>query len=298
MDFVQAKSLVLDSVTAENTKRAYSKAIDDFETWFSAQTGGFTRATVQSYKQTLIAQGLSPATINLRICAIRRLTAEAADSGVVDENTASGISRVEGVKKHGVRLGNWLAAGQAERLIGTPDTTTLIGKRDSALLGVLIGCGLRREEASIFTIEHIQIRDGRWIIVDIEGKGNRVRSVPMPNWTKALIDAWLSAAGLVTGCVFRSIRTVGTMSHVGKSLAPETIYYTVRSYAKMNGFTTVAAHDLRRTFAKLAHKGKAPVEQIQLSLGHASIQTTEAYLGINQNLVDAPCDHLGLFGLR
>jgi integrase len=58
----------------------------------------------------------------------------------------------------------------------------------------------------------------------------------------------------------------------------------------------LAPHDLRRTFAKLAHKGDAPLEQIQLSLGHASIQTTERYLGVKQSLSDAPCDHLGLEG--
>lgn len=50
----------------------------------------------------------------------------------------------------------------------------------------------------------------------------------------------------------------------------------------------------RRTFAQLAHKGQAPLEQIQLSLGHASIQTTERYLGVQQDLQNAPCDHLGL----
>ena len=54
-------------------------------------------------------------------------------------------------------------------------------------------------------------------------------------------------------------------------------------------------NDLRRTFAILAHKGHASLEQIQFSLGHASIVTTEKYLGTKrQDLQDAPCDHLGL----
>lgn len=61
-----------------------------------------------------------------------------------------------------------------------------------------------------------------------------------------------------------------------------------------NAGEDIAAHDLRRTFAKLAHKGGAPVEQIQLTLGHASLKTTERYLGIEQDLIDAPCDRLGL----
>jgi len=56
----------------------------------------------------------------------------------------------------------------------------------------------------------------------------------------------------------------------------------------------IAPHDLRRSYARLAHQGRAPIEQIQLSLGHESIQTTERYLGVKQDLGDAPCDRLGL----
>ncbi len=65
-------------------------------------------------------------------------------------------------------------------------------------------------------------------------------------------------------------------------------------YAEQLKQTGVVPHDLRRTFAKLAYKGGAALDQIQLSLGHESIQTTEAYLGVEQDLTDAPCDHLGL----
>jgi len=55
-----------------------------------------------------------------------------------------------------------------------------------------------------------------------------------------------------------------------------------------------SAHGLRRTFAKLALSGGCPIEQIQLSLGHASMQTTERYLGVRQYLTSAPGDYLGL----
>jgi integrase len=68
----------------------------------------------------------------------------------------------------------------------------------------------------------------------------------------------------------------------------------VAMYGKKIGVEKLAPHDLRRTFAKLAHKGRAALEQIQLSLGHASILTTERYLGVRQDLQDAPCDRLGI----
>ena len=67
----------------------------------------------------------------------------------------------------------------------------------------------------------------------------------------------------------------------------------VKEHASRLGFE-IAAHDLRRTFAKLAHKGGAGLEQIQLSLGHAISKTTERHLGVAQDLTNAPCDHLGL----
>lgn len=73
------------------------------------------------------------------------------------------------------------------------------------------------------------------------------------------------------------------------------IYNLVTQYsAAPAGVGKIAPHDLRRTFAKLAHKGGPGLDQIQLSLGHSSIQTTERYLGTEQDLTDAPCDHLGL----
>jgi integrase len=72
------------------------------------------------------------------------------------------------------------------------------------------------------------------------------------------------------------------------------IYNVVLYYANNLSFGKLAPHDLRRSFAKLAYKGGSGLDQIQLSLGHGSIQTTERYLGVEQDLTDAPCDHLGL----
>ena len=77
-------------------------------------------------------------------------------------------------------------------------------------------------------------------------------------------------------------------------MTAQLVYRVVDEYASEVGYDDLVAHDLRRTFAKLAHKGGAGVDQIQLTLGHASLKTTERYLGVEQNLTDAPCDRLGL----
>ena len=91
-------------------------------------------------------RGLASGTINVRMAAVRRLAFEAADSGLLSPELAAGIHRVKGVRKLGSRLGNWLTAGEASALLQVPNSQTLTGQRDPAILAVLLGCGLRRRE--------------------------------------------------------------------------------------------------------------------------------------------------------
>ena len=118
-----------------------------------------------------------------------------------------------------------------------------------------------------------------------------MRTVPIPSWAKKAVDEWASAAGLSTGFVIRAVNKADNVSR--ESISAQAVFNIVRVYG-IDLRLDVAPHDLRRTFAKLAHRGRAALEQIQLSLGHASILTTERYLGVKQNLADAPCDYLGL----
>ncbi len=94
------------------------------------------------------------------------------------------------------------------------------------------------------------------------------------------------------GLVFRAVNRGGWVT--ATSITPRTMCQVVKRYGESIGAPKLAPHDLRRTFAKFAHKGRSRLEQIQLSLGHASITTTERYLGVRRDLTDAPCDHLGL----
>lgn len=285
-------NLVIDGLTSTNSKRAYERALLDFLAWHDDMgRPPLSKALVNAYRTHLTASGLAPSSVNQRLSAIRKLAQEAADNGLLDQAQANGISKAKGVKTAGVRAGNWLTREQAQALLNLPDTSTVKGLRDRAILAVALGCGLRRSEVSGLTVEDVQQRDGRWVIVDLVGKGGRVRTVPMPNWTKAAIDAWTGAAGITTGALFRSMRRGDHID--GDDMSDQAIADVVTSYADQLG-VDLAAHDARRTFAKLAHKGGAPVEQIQLTLGHADPKTTQRYLGIDQDLTNAPCDVLGL----
>src|ERR1700689_998892 len=140
-------SLGLVGLSPPPTRRAYSQALDEFLIWFHDAPGRqFNKAAVQKYRAELETKGLAPSSINVRLSAIRRLALEAADNGVMATELAAGIGRAKGAKRGGVRLGHWLTADQAERFLALPDSTTLKGIRDGAVLAILLGAGLRRAE--------------------------------------------------------------------------------------------------------------------------------------------------------
>ena len=285
-------AVVVNGVRSEASRRAYHRAVMDFASWYAREgRSGLNKAVVQEYRAELERSGLAPASINLRLSVVRKLAAEAADNGLLAPELAAGIARVKGTSNSGVRAGHWLTRDQTEALIRRPDTATKKGKRDRALLALLIGCGLRRRELALLTFEDIQQRDGRWVIADLIGKGQRIRTVPMPAWAKTAVDEWGTAAGLSSGFILRPVNKADRVA--GERITAQAVFNTVRGYG-IDLRLNIAPHDMRRTFAKLAHKGHAALEQIQLSLGHTSILTTERYLGVRQNLADAPCDHLGL----
>lgn len=290
---VEAVRIVLDGLASEHSRRAYERALSDFFHWHRGMGHPqLNKAIVQRYAAELREAGMAASSINQRLSAIRKLAMEAADNGALDPQVANGIRAVRGARAEGRRTGNWLTREEAQAWLGAPDKRTTRGRRDLALLAVLIGCGLRRSEAASLAFEHVQQRDGRWVLVDLIGKRDKVRSVPMPNWAKAAIDEWSKASGVSDGLIFRAINKGDRV--VGDGITPQAIYNIIVGYAGALEKKGVAPHDLRRTFAKLAHKGGAAIDQIQLSLGHESIQTTEEYLGVEQDLTDVPCDHLGL----
>jgi integrase/recombinase XerD len=288
----QVKRLVLDAVSSPSTRLLYAKALDDFFRWREEQgRPPFSRAAVQAHRAFLESKGYAASTVNQRLAAIKKLAREAAANGLLDAETAAGIDQVAGVKQQGTRAGNWLTKAQAEALINCPDPRTLKGKRDRAILALLMGCGLRRGEAVALTMEHIQQRDGRWVIVDLRGKHGRIRTVPVPAWVKQAIDLWSDAAGITARRILRALNRHEQV--IGDSVSPQAVLDVVVFYGKDLGLK-VKPHDLRRTCAKLCRAGGGELEQIQLLLGHASIQTTERYLGTRQNLADAPNDRIGI----
>jgi site-specific recombinase XerD len=145
-DLEQSKNAVLHSLGAASSQESYGHTIDEFIGWYCSEPRlSFNRTVVLRYRFFLEQKNLAPSTINVRLAAVRRLAYEASDTGLLSPDLAAGIRRVKGAKRLGVRIGNWLTIDQSRTLLCKP-SDSLRGKRDRAILALLIGCGLRRAE--------------------------------------------------------------------------------------------------------------------------------------------------------
>src|SRR6201992_4156486 len=144
-DLEQSKSAVLNNLTSRSSQRTYDHAIREFIEWYCSEPRlAFNKTVVTRYRISLEQRHYASTTINLRLAAVRRLAYEASDCGLLSPDLAAGIRRVKGAKKHGIRVGNWLTPEQGRALLSSFDRAALRGKRDYAMIAVLLGCGLRR----------------------------------------------------------------------------------------------------------------------------------------------------------
>jgi integrase len=288
----ELRRLFTNSLVSAHTKRAYIAAFNQFFALAAATGHAVCRALLMEYRARMIEQGLSATTINVRLSAIRKLVSEARDNNLLDPVEAARILTVPGVPKRGVRLGNWLTAQEAKRLLVVPDRGALIGKRAFAILSVLLYCALRRDELARLEMRHIQKREGRWVIADLVGKRGRVRTVPIPDVAKAALDEWLAAAGIESGFLCRQLLRSGRV--LDQRISSWTVWKTVVTAAKAAGIDHLGPHDLRRSCAKFCRKAGGDIEQVQELLGHEDLSTTVLYLGTKQEIRQAVNDRIAL----
>lgn len=286
------RTMVLQAVSSEHSKRNYAKALDEVFALCAEKGEGISRPLLLEYRSQMVEKGLGPSTINVRLAAIRKLISEARKNGILDAEQATQLADLPNARQTGARLGNWLTREQAKELLAVPDRSTLKGKRDYCILALLVGCALRRRELASLYIGDIQMREGRWVIADLRGKGGRIRTVAVPIWVKQGIDAWTTAAAIEKDRLLRPVSKAGKLR--GNELSDWAIWSVVETSAKQIGIERFGAHDLRRTCAKLCRKAGGDLEQIKFLLGHTSIQTTERYLGAEQDIAVAVNDNIGL----
>lgn len=274
------------------TRRAYQSDIADFCNFVGVQSPEqfreVTRAHVLAWRAALEGRALSGATIRRKLAALASLF-----DHLLDSNAITGGNPVHGVKRPKVETneGKTPALGdhQAKALLEAPDPATLKGKRDQAILAVLLYHGLRREEAARLYVQDMQERRGIKHL-RVHGKGGKLRYLPMHPVALERIYAYLEASGhhleQATAPLFMPLR--GKATEAG--LSADSIYALVGRYAKAAGIEVagLGVHGLRATAATNALEHEADIAKVQQWLGHANISTTKMYDRRNSRPEDSP----------
>ena len=262
-----------------NTRRAYRNDLGEFMTFVGISSPEelrvVTRAHILAWRKDLEHRELSGGTIRRKLAALSSLFEYLSDANAVTHNPVKGVRRpkVESYEGKTPALGD----AQARHLLKLPAGDDLKGKRDRALLSLLLYHGLRREELSRLTVEDIHPRRGVPHL-RVHGKGSKVRHIPLHPGTQELLTDYLEASSHAhekSGALFRPIRNNRT-GELDRTLTGDGIYKLVRGYAKKLGIE-IGVHALRATAATNALEHEADIAKVQEWLGHANIATTRLY---------------------
>lgn len=188
-----------------------------------------------------------------------------------------------------------LSPSQGAALMMQPDVSTLRGRRDVALIALMLATGLREGEVVKLNVDDLYQTYGAVPAVRVKsGKGAKARMVPFGDmlWARQITEIWLDGRDI--GFVFTKMS-----DGRGDMLEQETTHkkMTTRSVQRMlkrypiaiNGVpTTVTPHDLRRSYARNLFLAGIPTEVIRQNLGHVDVKTTQDYIGVLDGSTRAP----------
>jgi len=270
--------MALATCPSKTTRRLYGVQLRKFV----ASGQPLNREGVALYLKSERERGMGSSSITAIMAAIRKLVTEAEVRGVMSQHQAAQIKSISIGKEYRTKSGMWLTIAQVRRLRKLPDRTSFWGKRDACMLSLLVGCGLRRTEMAELTWERYQERDGRPCLVDIMGKGNKARTLPVPTWAIKDVEIWKEA---ILDPPVLGEKPTGTdrnrardYEFVAAGLKDDAVYEKVQEYGRRINLD-LKPHDLRRTLAQMMRRAGAPLEQIQATLGHENLNTTMVYLG-------------------
>jgi integrase len=285
--------VILSGPMAKSTRSRYQRKLRLFLAWWMA-TGrrAFGPALVTEYLGVLKDAQYRAFDINHSLTALKMLARQAAIRRWIDSIDLDAIVQIRGPKVHATKIGEWLDQENVPALMALPDRSTLIGKRDYVIMGLLLYGGLRATEAARVRFEHLQVRDGRPVLVNFLGKGEKERSVAIPVKLFTAIQEWVDAAGLTSGYLIRSLEGHSRQICTDTPLHRISIWKICTKYTAQLGKGSIGPHDLRRTKGRIARNAGVALDQIQQDYGHSSIDTTRLYIGGNQDFRRAPCDSL------
>ena len=237
--------------------------------------GALRRQHIQFVMNKLKAKGISPATINLYFYALKGVAREAFSHDIMPQLAYLKISIMKGITYQRLPVGRSLTAYQCKKLLNSCDDNTLRGKRDKALLALMMGCGLRRAEVVGLHMEHWNSKDSTFTFI---GKGNKQRKVYLPPDLEPILDNWFTARGNEEGTIFPAIyKGSGAPVMKNRDMQPSSVYRIVQRLAEKANIPDITPHDLRRTFASRMLEAGVDLFVLKQSMGHASLSTTARY---------------------
>ena len=284
------------NLTNPNTRRAYETDIKGFMVFTGIgrpeEFREATRAHVIAWRDDLTAQTLANDTIRRKLAALSSLFDYLCNRNAVLHNPVLGVKRPRSMNREGATPA--LGDHQVRALLEAPSPETLKGKRDRAILSVLLYHGIRREELCKLKVEDVQQREGVTHL-RVEGKGDKVRYLPLHVTAQRLITVYLDAAGHkkeLSGALFRPVKNNRTRT-LDKPLHTDAVYHLIKKYAKLTGASEaipkrLGPHAMRATAATNALQHEADIAKVQEWLGHADISTARIYDKRNSRPEDSP----------
>lgn len=283
----------LANIENPNTRRAYRTDLATFMRFVGiAEPEDFahvTRAHCIAWRKEMERQALKPATIRRRLSAVSDLFNFLCEENSIDKNPVNGVKRpTEGANEGKTPA---LSDAQAKRLLAAPEASTLKGKRDRAILAVLLYHALRRGELCRLRVEDYQVRRGVPTLA-VYGKGSKIRYLPVHPAATVLIEEYLQVAGHREeheDALFRPVRN--PHGALEKNLSENAIYENVvKFHARAAGIPirSVRPHCLRATAATNALEHGADITRVRDWLGHSATTTTQLYDKRRSRLEDSP----------
>lgn len=274
------------------TKRAYQNDVQEFMAFAGIedphafrQVG---RSHILAWRRDLERRALGSATIRRKLSALSSLFDALCEANAVQGNPVDGVKRPKVASQEGSTPA--IGDHQARALLAAPDTSTLQGLRDRAILATLLYHGLRRAELCALHLVDLQDRRGVRHL-RVLGKGSKVRYVPLHPAAAGDIAAYLEAAGHGDDKAAPLFQPVSNNARgTGRSITPDGVYKVLAKYAAMVGIdiSGFGPHALRATAITNALEHNADLEKVQDWVGHANISTTRMYDRRHARAEDSP----------
>ncbi len=286
----------LDSV---QTRRAYQNDLRAFMAFVGIvkpeEFRTVTRGHVLAWRTDLEKQGLAGSSIRRKLAALSSLYDYLCDANAVTHSPVRGVKRPKVESYEGKTPA--LSDAQARQLLDAPPADTLKGKRDRAILSVLLYHALRREELTKLLVKDFSQARRGIPHMRVHGKGGKLRYVPAHPDTLRLVAEYLKEAGHAKeqdGPLFRPVHNPRA-GHTAMALTPGGVYSeVVVCYMRQVGIAgeNMGPHALRATAATSALENNADIVRVQEWLGHASISTTRVYDRRHSKPGDSPTFHV------